>query len=716
MRKKLLAIGALAFVFSAQAQSTATLHVDNNTLMLVQDGTLLTDIGGLQTKGTGLLDVWGNVMVVGNSDGSSQFRTLDASGNPLTTVGQNIILRMSDTGAGNEFFKYGQLYITQIPQENITGFVNKEYRAYKNGSMQQMAIPFYNKSFTELAKELGVTGGFSNTRNNNAVGYYDNTNVVMHNLPGTATTLSNASKDPAKTWLDDQEHSGDFEDHGDRYYAIGTANWDPATKHVVTGVPQSDQNTGAFARHLVGAGYKESETDTPINYGVATGAVKNMYNERYNTYLQDSFDTPTTGYFNGTTGSESGTFGRNIYQMGNPYLTNLDIANLWKSDSDDFGDGNAIKNLYGIRYLSSGVTTTTANGTKAAAIRYVTYSLTDGTMVGDTNYSYIQPMGAFVIKLRDNRYVFSDFSGKNTVATARPLANGETMSIINYPNLRRFAYGNRATATDYSVTAARNANAAKDTSKGSISTGTLKQLRIIGLNASGNEVGRTYYVVSPNLTTGSAAKDVQVAATNGAISTREELPAGGTDQTALTRYWLYINGANEQDYKGKPVEMVVDNSTITNYKIEIDEAGKNIGDRSSTLSTGEKFYINQNGAVTELANNATVKATSGIALLYYGAPVKEQVLGTTETSTTKDATLIAYDEFGENYKVLFAPSWKTAKTIEIYDMAGKLISRESNVNAKETHTLALGKVASGAYLVRLISDAGEVVQQKILVK
>ncbi|WP_435525688.1 hypothetical protein [Chryseobacterium indoltheticum] len=62
---------------------------------------------------------------------------------------------------------------------------------------------------------------------------------------------------------------------------------------------------------------------------------------------------------------------------------------------------------------------------------------------------------------------------------------------MDFDNLRRFSSIPRAqTGTSYSVTAGKNTNA------------TLKQLGVLALDANGNQIGETYYVVSPDLTTG----------------------------------------------------------------------------------------------------------------------------------------------------------------------------------------------------------------------
>ena len=92
-----------------------------------------------------------------------------------------------------------RLYITGLTQGNLSGIVDKEYHATKNGSMQQMALPFYKLQLPDLATYLGA-GSFSNDRTTKAVGYWDNgSKPLMHNLPGYTSTLDKASADTQTT-------------------------------------------------------------------------------------------------------------------------------------------------------------------------------------------------------------------------------------------------------------------------------------------------------------------------------------------------------------------------------------------------------------------------------------------------------------------------------------------------------------------------------------
>ena len=80
------------------------------------------------------------MMVVGNNS-TDVVRTLATAGTPNPT---NVIVRLNQV-ATPVTSTYGQLYITGIPQNNITGSVDKEYAVTKHGVYQQIGMPFNGK-------------------------------------------------------------------------------------------------------------------------------------------------------------------------------------------------------------------------------------------------------------------------------------------------------------------------------------------------------------------------------------------------------------------------------------------------------------------------------------------------------------------------------------------------------------------------------------------
>lgn len=131
-------------LFNSIAFSQVLTYVGNSALVTVQSQTLVYNGGGLQTAGTAIVNNSGNIMI--NAASTDQLNIASTS---------NVNLKF------NGATSYGQLYIAGIPQTNITGKVNKEYRADVNSgstAKQQLALPFYNYPISDLVANLANSG------------------------------------------------------------------------------------------------------------------------------------------------------------------------------------------------------------------------------------------------------------------------------------------------------------------------------------------------------------------------------------------------------------------------------------------------------------------------------------------------------------------------------------------------------------------------------
>lgn len=658
MRKNLFAIGLLAAIYSVQAQNILV-HIDDAATTYVSEGTLLYSGGGFQTRGSGIIDVRGNVMVEAAS--TDAFRTITTSGAPKTNGG-NIVLRLNDP-SNYTTSTYGQLFINGISSANLTGTISKEYRTNRHGNgnyFQQIAIPFAGKAFSTLSTELGKT--FSTARwSQNEILSWNNTTVVSNHVTNLANTTPSSAL----------------------YYMLGSKNNNldlstpPGSLATISPTPTGSVYTlnGSPVRSEDLTAVSLQDAGASVNFGT-NGNNLNQYGEKYNSYLQDAFDN-TTGIF-------TGTYGKNIYQFGNPYFTNIDLSRIGYAESGGVGgvsDGNAISNIWGIKYSPGTVVTYAGGGTYTIGALTQTYDPTTKIPTGDVNALVIKPMETFVIKLRDN-----------------------SPQTLNFSTLRRFAGTARAENTDYSVTAAKGIS------------GTVKQLGIIALDATGKEVGRTYYVVTPNATTGhqtSGITSIQVAATGGdIIGTFEEALTGGYDYNYVN-YWLYINEANEANFKGKNVKLVTYSpSIVKSYKFEVRENAQLVPDGTHALSSGIGFYYKAaNGTVQQAVQGAVIPVTGTEYDLYYGEPINI-VLAANETKSPS-RTLVIYNPAIDDYIVRFDPNWKKAD-IEVYDMSGKLVISKKSVSTSQDFVIELDKKIKNSYVVKVVSDKGDIVNTKIL--
>lgn len=625
------------------AQSTL-FQVGPATTFSVEENALVYNGGGVQTVGTGKYDIKGNVMVVGTA--SDGFKTLTAPGDSEKTDGGNFILRLNDL---TNYTSYGQLFISGLAQNNLTGIVDKEYRAKNHGTgnyFQQIALPFYDKTLNTLSTELGKT--FGTTRfTQNEILKWNNAKVVSDHFTDLATKTS----DPTG------------------YYMLGSKenNFNPSSQtFTIKGRPYSDQN--ALTLTLQGAG-------TNINFGT-NGTAINQYRERYNSYLQDAFDFGTGAWINTN-------YGKNIYQFGNPFFTNLDLSKIGYVESAD-GDGNQLAAIQGIRYDPGSVATSATGSTfstGALTQTFVQSGPSKGTPAGDAGL-IIKPMQTFVIKLT---------SSANT-----------TTEQLNFNTLRRFNSSLRTAGVKYDVTAKRSSGTGA----------TVKQLGIKGLDAAGNEIARAYYVVYPEATTGHTTKATTQATNSSSnlIGTFEEDAVnGGYDSNYTGKYWLYINEANEHDFVGKAIPFRIYGSEVKSLRFDILENTVPLEADEHRLSTGIGFYYQAaTGGRVEIRQGQTIPVTGNSYSLFYG---NEGVLSSADT-LKPSRTMVVYNPAVDDYVVRFDPSWKQAN-INVYDMSGRLVQAIAKVKTSADYPLVLPK-EKATYLVTAVSEQGEVMNTKIL--
>ena len=676
MKRKIFTLGLLSLAFSANAQSL--LGVQDQASLHIKEDALIYSGGELKTVENGVIDNFGNVMIVGGG-----FKTVTAS-NTDKTNGGNFILRLwtkpgitnGDIVNGGDVIKYGQLYIdNQTPQTQVTGIVDKEYKDNAHGAYQQMAIPFYNKTFASLSSELGANLS-GNRWNRTGILVWNNERVRFdHFVPSNNTT------DILLAGRNAVENKG-----ATSYYAIGSRNFNAfsggnlnslSTRvFTIKGVPFAGTITGT----LTGAGQN-------VDFGPG-GSYTNYFNERYNSYLGDFWEYTSSPW--------TGNYGKNIYQFGNPYLTNLNLKYL----------GTLISTLKGVR-IEPGTAVKASGDTSGVYISY-----TGGIAVGDVKRPMVRPMGTFVVKLS---------------AGTTPLDFGK---------LRKFAYSASSSATPtynggvtvqskssngellLSELSELSTNSTTKIANARLSNSTVKQLGVIALDADGKEIGRTYYVVHANGISGQPTKlTTQVTANSKTvIGTFEESKKGGVDEDLINSYWLYINEANENDFKGKEIPMRVYSSDVKSLAFEILENAEDIADGQERLSSGESFYIFDGRKHVLVGNNRKISVSSDANFgLYYGKPAElVSSKNTIATIQKPSATVLAYDESIAAHKILFDPEWKKA-TVQVFDLSGRLIFSQANVDAtKGEFVVNLPNAVRGTYVVTAVSDTGKKFSQKVI--
>lgn len=666
MIRKLFILKLILFNGIVFSQNILT-YVGNSALVTVQSNTLVYNGGGLQTAGYAVVNNSGNIMING----------VAADG---LTIAPTTSFNLKFNGAQS----YGQLYIKDIPQGNISGKVNKEFRADVNSgttAKQQVGLPFFNYKISDLVSN--ITNSPSNTAGN-----YLNVTNGSNNSAGRFSPSSVFKWNNAKARFDQIVSGGDLTtvNVGTAldYYIIprrnsaGTVVWDAAnTSNVTTfsGTPVSDITT-VQSLSLTGAA-------AGINFGF-NGSSANYFGEKYRTYLDDPFQSKT-----GNGGNWDTNYGKNLYQVANPFLTNIDLKYIGQAETTN-SDGNAIPNLQGVAYYTSGLTWTKASGTgypSETAGRTIVLTASSGVFqAGDisANRLIIKPMGEFMIKL-------STDNGSNTA------------SKIDFTALRRFSNVSRNNTTDTTNPTSRTAD---DTDIPADKI--VKQLAVIMYDSDSLEIGRTYYAISPSAITGNNPGNTLLQAYNGddsIIYTKEENINGGEDVNISTK--LYINEANEIDFKSKEVPLFINYTTSPYYlAFEVYEKGERM---PNGLSNGNHFYLKDSqGQLFKIDDGSSFSLSGNQNLgLYYQKPdatlLAESVLASQTFIAKKDS----------HWVVRFAKNWNKA-TVEVYSVSGQLMSSKSNITTNTDYLIPVNYQAKGVFVVKATSEKGEVVIKKIV--
>ncbi|WP_018676426.1 T9SS type A sorting domain-containing protein [Riemerella columbina] len=646
MRKKILPLGMLITGLCLNAQ---TMFVGNGASVNVKPETLVYSGGTVNVTTDGVVTNEGN------------FKIVDGNFTTGKTDGANFIIKQNSATGADVYGNYGQLWIDNNTQSNITGTVKKEFQTVNNGKYQQLALPFEGKPFSELSSELGKS--FSTERwSENEILVYNNTMVRSDHI-----------KDLSNTTNTTQSSSGDYKSS---YYMLGAKGSDFTTLHTVKGTPFYSAN---HTVQLSGA------PASMVNFGT-DGNGKNAYGETYKSYMYDAFYTYPTVW--------TGTYGKNIYQFGNPFLTNLDLTKI-PSDLQN--------KIQGIRVEVSGVDYDRTKGSSYIGYKYVTFSAATGTPVGDVNLAIVKPMGTFVIKMKDAQ------TGSLDLATLRTFNN-----VASIPSGYGQGNGTMSLSKNNLKSGFSEQQHGGFKSLSSDPFNTVKQLGIIALDENDKELGRTYYMVSSDAQTGTSFNALtQVKATGSdVIGTYEEKSDGGYDEQAANSYWLYINEANENDFKGKDILLALYGDKIKNIKFEIRENAKLIKQGQDRLSNNESFYISSGeGNLVALQQDAKYPVTQQYYNLYYGRPENSTLKLSDDISKPSDCLLV-YDSNISAYRLIFDSKWNEAN-IKVYDMAGRVIISKSNYKTDSDFIINLPE-AQSTYVVTAVSKDGQKFSQKIL--
>lgn len=561
--------------------------------------------------------------------------------------------------------------------EPTTEFRNK----FNSGTQYGQLI--INENSTAVGK---VVGEFRNTSEN--VYYNQPLAVPFKNI--TAAEIASMSGITSPTWVTYSPSSTGFDPNRYKNSVFMWLNQDYALKHLSqfdeVGVTTNVNPTNYFS---INQGFndlvvRDSEySGNPANiahsldltrFSISPGTEsqvnnysRNIYGEMLGTYLKDPFVQMDYGAW-ATAGrvNADDDFGRNIFMFGNPYTSNLSLLNI---------DPTGIR---GISQPKSTLFNPNINGGNAN----ITFTdplviIWDGNQwTGDEEALEVRPFHTFTIKTNNSQDLMLSLNDSN-----------KTFELTSYG----------APVHDYT---SRNLNDLSFSVK-------------LELFKEDNAIGRSYIVASSSYesaaTEGNEAYHTNLSDEVDAIYTFQE-NSDGTIAQELVNSKTYINGINKNSYIAKPIYLAHQVVTPGNYTFKgiLSESLLNSGNDFYFEDIEEGFIqnITEDFEYTFTANETT---TDRFRIYWNGTP---EVLNVSDVTSV--AKTLVYKNVDDTFKVRFAEHWNKAD-IFVYNVMGQLVHSAKSVDASIDYPLPL-KGQTSAYIVKAVSDKGEVATQKIIKK
>lgn len=420
----------------------------------------------------------------------------------------------------------------------------------------------------------------------------------------------------------------------------------------------------------------------------------NIYNEKYSSYIDDPLRDKLT----------DSDYGKYIYQYGNPYTSNLNLAYIGMDSTEGHDDGVEIENLAGVAQINSahwlyGTGLTTSNMLKA------TYDSSTNQWAGDKEALIVKPFEPFLIVLSspdespamnftDGLKTFAMEVGTDVGGDWNPLIGGKT----------------NQTQTDQPV------------AEEGFYQDDFYQLRLKLYDEEGNETGnRVIIVVSggvENEVPNSFEAEYFDFAGSGFYLAQER--ADGGHVTASQRR-MDINAVNI-DFVGKPIPMLFDRveGDNTSYKIKAElfkgSIFNKLKNENENFDDGNTFFIydNETDQLAEVRNGSVfnilpipANGQKNRYEVYWNEGPSGKEMGTSDELAS--ATIIYKDN--DSHFVKFSDKWSSAE-VKVYDLSGRNIMTFDKVDTK--NNLEIKLASRGVYAVKIKSNTGEVYTQKII--
>lgn len=693
MKKNLLALSFLSLSALSYAQDTyikdaVTVKVNPNTLFY--NGGKVTITSDDNDATTEKIINEGNIKIVGDFENSN-------------TTGKNFVNKFS---ADNQ---YGQLIINQ--SSNSTGKIGIERSKMSlSNDYYNIGLPFKGETVQTIINRMTGTNGYvgncgvkvrCTNRYNETLLKWDPLLTEYDAVPATSTVQPGSN------------YTIKLNGGSVRNFISSITD----TKFAMYGTPNNSiYSTGKLQSTIKGKTIAEFSA---MRWGDWKG-LKNNYDEAFSTYLGVASDM-----------DNNYIYGKNLHRFSNPYTSNLDlsdisISNSWVKFDISAGNNQTPTQVFNaLRFRVSRIPSdytvnwNNQSGASNSGARISAYLQKNPS--GTTPYFWAGNPDALIIRPYEyfevDYYTLAQAANNNSRIVSAYYEFTDKQKTFDYTHTRVENVGVYARGTANSLTHQARPNSLESVlnnenlkSRGLIAPNDFTQVEFFLIQNNAIVGDAAYLVNSDFYTTGNATSTKLI---DNPIMLLEEDANGEVYPNAQT----LLNQFNSLDYVGKPLRLGFKNLVNgQQYNIKIRLFEYTILNQVDNLSLGQYYLLDKTtNEITEVDSSTqiTFVANDNIndRFEFYWNQAPERNLATDDLNS-KNKTFVYTNE--DSKYVRFENNNGKAK-IEIYDLTGRLISRETNISTEYDHKLKLNGIPS-IFVVKITYDNGKVVNEKIITK
>lgn len=434
---------------------------------------------------------------------------------------------------------------------------------------------------------------------------------------------------------------------------------------------------------------------------------QNIYREKYVTYIEEHLRVST-----------SPDFGRNYFQFGNPYTSNIDLSKIGTNATPGDTDGVYVKDLLGVVKIV-GMYWEEDEGVDVAGVTHkrATYNSGTNTWGGDAEALIIKPFEGFYVGLTaaatQEERTFSFNDGLKTFSNTPALTPSGGVVLV----------GKTSDVETFSESPDSYDKMSQNLSLSSVSN--RSSFYQLGLNLYTEEnvkTGNVVYVIVDSNSQSGITQPLEAIYTDfykGFFLTQEN--TDGSEVTTPNQV-MQINTVHHK-YVSKPIQLFFQTpeNDYSGYYLKADLFYKNIFNK---LKLEDGNYVDGNSfffydKVQDVLLPVTTDfsyyierpeetQSSRYVVYWNGGPIDNK--GKMEVADELAGTTQVYKD-GDFHKIRFDENWSSAD-IAVYDLAGRSVFKEDNVKTDVDYVLDLPKTI--VYVVKIQSNSGETVTQKII--